>query len=350
MISESSASVSSHGENSPTLAIDGISFYALWEQSRQDGGTDLMFARSLRFGRKFDAPIRVTDKTTPSSNAFSYLAVAPSGDIYAVWLDGRDRQAAQPGSHASSHGMMEGTSSLYMSKSTDKGATFGKNIRVSAGVCPCCRPAVAFGQKGEVHIAWRAVYAEDTRDMAMATSTDGGATFSAPVRVAFDNWKINGCPHSGPTMSVRGRRLFIAWYSEGDGANAGIRLSWSDDAGRRFAPPVIASKDALDADHPALSLSEDGRMMLAFQGRDPAEKDGWGIQRVYISEVSEAGAVSKPVAVTGNKKSVSYPAILAGTVGRVFVAWTEGTENGAKVFLSRGRRERLEKAAGSNPD
>jgi hypothetical protein len=343
MISEATASVSSHGENSPTLAINGMQYYALWEQSREDGGTDLMFARSLRFGRKFDKPIRVTDKMTPSSNGFSYLAVAPSGDIYAVWLDGRDRQA---GEHAASHG----SSSVYLAKSRDKGASFGKNIRVAPSVCPCCRPTLAFGRGGEVYVAWRTVYDGDIRDIVVATSTDHGATFNQPVRVAFDNWKITGCPHSGPSMSVEGNRLYITWFSEGDSTNSGIRLAWSDDSGKSFAKPVIASGKVVDANHPMLSLSEDGRLMIVFQGRNTAEKEGWGAVRAYVVEVSDTGAISQPIAVTGNKKSVTYPAIVAGTVGRVYVAWTEGTEKGANVFLSRGRREGIEKAAGSNPD
>jgi hypothetical protein len=151
-------------------------------------------------------------------------------------------------------------------------------------------------------------------------------------------------------MSVEGNRLYITWFSEGDSTNSGVRLAWSDDSGKSFAKSVIASGKVVDTNHPMLSLSEDGRLMIVFQGRDAAEKDGWGAVRAYVVEVSDTGAVSQPVAVTGNKKSVSYPAIVAGTVGRVYVAWTEGTEKGANTFLSRGRREGIEKAAGSNPD
>ena len=120
-------------------------------------------------------------------------------------------------------------------RSTDRGATFGKNIRVASNVCPCCRPTLAFGAKGEVYVSWRTVYDEDIRDMVVATSTDHGETFNQPVRVAFDNWKISGCPHSGPSMTVKGNRLYITWYSEGDSTNAGIRLAWSDDSGKTFA-------------------------------------------------------------------------------------------------------------------
>lgn len=326
-ISEAGAQVTSHGENSPILAINGIEFYALWEQNNAMGGTDLMFARSLRFGRKFDKPIRITDKDKPSSNAFSYLAVAPNGDIYAVWLDGRNPKGTAPG-----------TSHVYLAKSTDQGATFSRNIELAKNICPCCRPTIAFGETGEVHVSWRGVAENDVRDIFVATSYDNGATFAAPVRVAADNWKISGCPHSGASMVTKGRRLYVAWHSEGDGTNAGVRVAWSDDAGRTFSRAVIASADILDTNHPMLSVSEDGRVLMIFKGRDPIAKESWGPVSPYLVEVNDDGTLSAPMLVPGNRKSVAYPVIVAGTVGRAFIAWTESGEKGQQVMLVRARR------------
>jgi BNR repeat-like domain len=326
-ISEPGVVVSSHGENSPSLAINGIEFYALWEQNATNGETDLMFARSLRFGRKFDKPVRVTDKTTPSQNGFSYLATAQNGDLYAVWLDGRDPQHTAPG-----------TSHVYLAKSTDKGATWSKNIAIADNVCPCCRPAIAFGAGGEVYVAWRGVDAGDVRDMMLAVSTDNGATFGKSVLMANDNWKISGCPHTGPQLVTKGKRLYAAWHSDGDSKNAGIRVVWSDDNGRSFSKPVIASGAVNDTNHPTLSLSEDGRLLLVFQGREPAEKEGWGPVRAFLTEVYDSGTVSAPSVIPGSRKTVQFPAVVAGTVGRVFVAWTESTDKGVQVMLSRGRK------------
>src|SRR5438128_6819191 len=146
-VSEKGAQVRSDGEDSPSLAISSHGgIYALWEQDRADGGTDLMFARSINSGRSFEKLIPVTDKIKPSFNDFSSLAAAPDGSIYAIWLDGRDPMA---GPH--------GTSAVYVARSSDRGATFGKNAQVAAGACHCSRPALAFGAAGEVFVAWRTV-------------------------------------------------------------------------------------------------------------------------------------------------------------------------------------------------
>jgi BNR repeat-like domain len=336
-ISEPGAVVSSHGENSPSLAINGIEFYALWEQGTPTGENDMMFARSLRFGRKFDKPVRVTDKSTPSGNSFAFLAVAPNGDLYAAWLDFRDPQHTAPG-----------TAHIYLAKSTNKGATWSKNIPVANNVCPCCRPAIAFGAGGEVFVGWRSVDASDVRDMTLAVSTDYGATFGKPVLMANDNWKISGCPHTGPQLVVKGGRLYAAWHSEGDGKNAGIRVVWSDDNGKTFSKPVIASGSVNDTNHPSLSLSEDGRLLLVFQGREPKEKEGWGPVRAFLSEIHNNGAVSAPSIIPGSRKSVQFPTVVAGTVGRVFVVWTEATEKTVQVMLSRGRKSDGTSAAAGN--
>lgn len=323
--------VSSHGENSPTFSFSpGIEAYALWERSSGRGiGTDLMFSRSPAFGHVWEPPVLVTDKDEPSTNAFSSMSVSPRGEVYCVWLDGRDSAMCPPG-----------TSSVYLAKSTDQGRSFQPNVAVARGVCPCCRPVVAFGKGGAVHVSWRHVYGDNLRDMAMTTSVDGGQTFGEPVRVAQDGWKINGCPHSGASLAVTGDRLWQAWYSDGDGSNPGVRLAWSDDGAKTFTKPILASAQVLDANHPDMAVADDGRLLMVFQGREPGREDGWAPSGPWIVEIAPDGSVSAPQLVPGHRKSISYPQIAGGTLGRVAVAWTEKDERGqSQIRLSRGRRK-----------
>jgi hypothetical protein len=324
-ISEKAAQVSSHGENSPSLIVRPTEYYALWEQLADHGGTNLMFARSMTFGHSFEKPIRVTDKLQPSFNGFSSLGVASNGDVYAVWLDARD--GAQP----------PGTFAVYLAKSVDRGATFGRNLRVSLGACPCCRPVVTFGSSDEVHVAWRHVFPGDIRDMVISTSYDNGASFSPPVRVAVDNWRVAGCPHTGPAIAHNGNRLYLAWYTEGSDGKAGIKLAWSEDGARRFHPAVIASGKTLDANHPALSAAADGTVLLAFQARDPVQKEGWSPLQAYLVEITDTTRISDPIPIPRGQKAVSYPAVAAGSMGRVYIAWTEPDSKGNQIRLSRGR-------------
>jgi hypothetical protein len=63
---------------------------------------------------------------------------------------------------------------------------------VAANVCFCCKTSVTTGPRGVVYVAWRHIYPVNLRDMAVASSTDGGRTFSQPVRVSEDGWQLGG--------------------------------------------------------------------------------------------------------------------------------------------------------------
>ena len=120
---------------------------------------------------------------------------------------------------------------VYLTRSTDGGHTFAPNRRVSIGeVCPCCRTALVSGTDGSLYIAWRTVLPGNIRDIVVARSTDGGATWSAARRVHADDWVFEACPHAGPALAVD---------SSGDHDEADVPLPRGrrPDAGDRLFQP-----------------------------------------------------------------------------------------------------------------
>ena len=321
-VSEKGKAVSSRGEDSPAFTSTPDWLYAAWNEGR-----DLRFARSANWGASFQSPISITDKTTETFSGYPTIGVAPNGDVYVVWIDTRP----QPGSGE------ERSYSLYMARSADHGATFGRNVRVAKDICPCCRPTLAFGPKGEVLVFWRHIYPGPIHDMTVATTTDDGNTFSQPQRVAVDNWKIDGCPDSGPTAVRSGNRVYVAWLTEASPESSGVRLSWSDNAGRTWAPAVKGSQNILDANYPAMSVADDGRVVLAFQGRDPNRQTGWAQTGIFAVSIGLDGKLSPPTSVPGIPTSANRPAVSAGTGGRVYVVWTGTMGEKEAVYMSRAR-------------
>jgi hypothetical protein len=317
--SEPGKDVTSAGENSPAFTVTPGPMYAAWSE-----GSDLRFARSINWGESFEKPIKIAEKTPFAG--YPSLGVAPNGDVYAVWIDARDQQ-----------GVAYDNYSIYLARSTDQGASFGKNVRVATGICPCCRPNLNFGAQGEVMLFWRHVYPGSIRDMTVAVSTDSGRTFSAPKRVAEDNWKINGCPDSGAATARTGNRVYLAWLTEASPEISGVRLTWSEDGGRTWVPAVSGSQGVLDANFPALAASDDGKVELVFQGRDPKPQAGWSRLGVFVVEIGRDGGLTLPLAIPGITSTATRPAVDVGAGGRIHVVWTGDEQSRRAVFFSRGR-------------
>ncbi len=317
--------VASHAENTPLLVVRSMrEFYALW--TAEEGGHDhssLRLATSTNWGRSFNKSIPV-DPSGTASQSFYTLSVGPDGVVYAAWLDGRDRGQGKSGSSA-----------LYIARSTNRGQSFEKSVRVALNVCPCCRPSIAFTDAKTVHIGWRGVINDDIRDIFIGTSTDGGSTFGAPTRVAEDNWRINGCPHSGPSLATMGGKLFTAWRTVTDD-RARVYIASSADNGARFSAKVEADAGLHDANHPQL-LALDGSIGVVFQAREASDQNGWGKFDVYFRQVDKDCALTPPQRLGHVAGSATYPTLLFERPDHLFVAWTEGGEDGQKVVMARGR-------------
>ncbi|MGP0566637.1 sialidase family protein [Nitrospina sp. P1_D6] len=316
--------VSSHGENGPQLETGpGIEIYTTW-----DGNGDVRFARSMDFGRSFTEPVRVNDDEGESFQSFFDTEVGPDGSVHVAWLDGRDKNTNKPG-----------TFSLFTASSKDRGTTFSRNVKIAGDICPCCRPAIAFGSSGEVFMAWRHVDEGHERVVVVASSKDGGKTWSDPVRVTKTGWVIDGCPHAGPTLRFINGKLYVAWYTAID-RRATVRLAVSDDLGRSFKWVKEIQGGVLDPTHPYIAESEDAAYII-FQGRDPNLEGGWAPAKAWVVKASADGALTAPQALPTKGNGVAYPYLFFGNGGRVYATWTEFSEQGPEVILCRGRLQPL---------
>ncbi len=172
--------------------------------------------------------------------------------------------------------------------------------------------------------------------MVVSTSRDGGQTFGPGVRVAADNWKLNGCPDSGPAILENDGRLYVAWLTEGTEDKARLRLAWSDDGANSFKPAVNLPGGVLDPNHPVFARGVGDTLLLLFQGRDGSHGESWSPMQAYLAEI-RGTEMTHPRPVPNDQKSVSYPTFGTGTAGRLFIAWTEPDPQGSNIVLCRYR-------------
>lgn len=151
------------------------------------------------------------------------LEITPDGSVHLVWLDERDSPE-----EASNQ------KQVYHVSSTDRGRSFGPDRRLTEsleGVCPCCRPSLAAGADGRLHLIYRD-RDEDTLFIRLQTLDPGQDTFASAVTLS-PGWKYPGCPVNSPAVIAgESGQVWTFWW-ESDG----LWWSFSADGGREFTRP-----------------------------------------------------------------------------------------------------------------
>jgi hypothetical protein len=310
----------------PTVAVaqDGT-VYVGWT-ARDEGAAHasaLYLSASRDGGRSFAPPSKVNDDAKPGVHGMHSLAVSGDGRVYVAWLDERN-VAPKPAANAPSHMHTESNRELFFASSVDKGRTFSPNLRVAGEVCPCCKTSLAVAGDGRVYVGWRQVLPGDYRHIAVASTADGGRTFSSPVVVSDDGWQIAGCPVSGAAFAVgAGGELRVLWYTEGEAGRPGLYWSESRDGGRSFSPRrAFVEGDGRGT--PVLTNGASRDLIAVWDGGDsPA--------RPMAARLSEDGRVGDRAALADTGQ---LPAA-ASAGGRLFVAYISETDGGRSVWLAR---------------
>ena len=174
------------------------------------------------------------------------------------------------------------------------------------------------GLDGAIYAAWRHVYPGNIRDIAFASSHDGGRTFSAPSRVSADEWTLDGCPENGPALAVAAdNSVHVLWptlvpaaHADGEPTLALFHAMTRD--ARTFSPRERIATDGTPR-HPQLVSTARG-VAAAWD----EEVDG-GNRRVVLMRTLDG---SRDVISSARAQT---PAI-AAVDNSIVVAWTEGTD------------------------
>ncbi len=242
----------------PQIAADGRGHVAVaWGVFKdRNYNAQVRIATSSDDGASFSAPRSLS--ADAASQRFPALALAADGTLYASWLDKRTVAAAR-GKGQSAPG-----AALAWARSDDFGASFGAETVAPDSSCECCRIALAFDAQQHPVVLFRAIFAGSERDHAVMKL--GDAT-SSRHRVADDHWRLEGCPHHGPSLAIAGDgSLHAAWYTLG-AARQGLFYARSTDGGRSFSAPLAVGDVARQAGRPSL-LARGTTIWLAWKEFD----------------------------------------------------------------------------------
>lgn len=288
--------------NAPKIATDGDgTIYIIWQDNRaatmSDDSWDVYLSKSTDGGQTFSPSVRVNEHIVNSYQYEPDLAVMPDGTIYVSWQR-----------YAFDSGLGYWDSDVYVAKSTDGGASFGTNVKVSDGVNNQFKSTIGVGPSGNVYVAWTDFREDAYGDVYFARSSDGAVTFSSNIRVNSYTTQAQVYPE----LAIDGNeKVYVVWIDsrrQADSANDVYMAGWTDLA-QSFGNEIRVSDTDLPVDawstylYPVVSASGNGFVAVTWYDNHTGDWD------TYMTRSFDAGLTVLPGwrvnDLTANSQSVS---------------------------------------------
>lgn len=290
----------------------------------------IYYSMSADEGKSWSEPMFLHTDTSPTyGRSFFDLSRLKDGEIAAVWLDGR-------------YGKSIKGSALFFNR-TGKSKGFVAESCLDKGTCECCRTDLMTDERGNLHLAYRSIMFptalsdKQVRDMVYKKSTDNGQTFSAAKVISNDNWEINGCPHSGPSLAFANGLLHVVWFTAG--GSSGLYETSAAASGFRPRSLVTAS-----GKHPQLLALAGGKIAMVCEeqeshGHEEMKMDHSkhgamnhgpaGMSKIVL-RVSENGGPWETTDLTDGMQA-EHHAVLAAVDQGLLMAWVREGAQGATI-------------------
>ena len=313
----------------PSLASDAAgTLFAAWTDLR-DGFEQPYVAHSQDRGVTWTVAVRAGDATSrpfdQQDNQYgARLAVGADGTLHVVWLDFRN-QSWDVYASRSLNGGLTWQPSVRVDHAPSSGEGFpNENLDQN--------PAIATTRDGTPVVAWSNLGgARVDRGIAAARSTTGGATWTGDVgvdgsdAVEADQW--------APALAVaRDGTIAAAWQDHRDGVNQ-IYLATSTDGGASFGAAVRVAPSPRDQWQPAVAYDRRGRTIAVAW----SEGVGAGAREIKVARITRRRTrILDPDTATPAGTRQARPAV-AWAGSRLWVAWQDDRAGDWDVLAARVR-------------
>jgi hypothetical protein len=300
-------------------------------------------AASFDHGRTFPQVSALVPPVHKNWGDRDFIAVGPDGSVYVTWDYGPNRTSVTYLCSASgSCGFATGDLNVVMQKSTDHGKTFGPMTYVSPGFPASGGDSgpMVIEPNGRIDVLYQGYHITNTTTYTMdpaysyfTSSSDGGTTWSAPVRLgpnngtmSLDEWWIDGA-----IAMDAGGNLYAVWDTQGQNSDIGW-LSYSTDHGQHWSAPIQAPPDQLNVPH-VMEVAGGGAGTAYVSFFSSADPRGYA---QYLRTFSIArGWLSQPVQVSTEFGDPSvWPGDTFGlstlSPGRLALSWGSATPSSGK--------------------
>ncbi len=240
-----------------------------------------------------------------ASQRFVSFGLDGDGRVFAAWIDKRNLVAAEKA------GQKYAGAALAFAWA-GPGQDFAPPRIAKDNTCECCRIGIAFAGPKKPVVIWRHLYDGGVRDHAVTTFNDG---LPGPVyRVAVDKWKIDACPHQGPSIAVGGNGTYHATWFTGGSAREGVFYARSLDGGRTFSAPLQIGDNSRQPSRPYV-LTNGSAVWLVWKEFDGDQSVVYGMQ-----SRDDGVTWSTPKALANTTDASDHP-LLIRSGEKVFLSW-----------------------------
>lgn len=301
--------LAAHHESMPKVAFkeDGTAYvvYQVKESSPTNRFASALYYSFSTDEKTWSVPHYLhSDTSSGIGRSFFDLAVLPNGELGAIWLDGRKRQ---------------GNGSTLMFAKTTRDHSFVTDIEIAQKTCQCCRTDIYVDDSETIHVAFRDIIRDSIRDMVHLVSSNNGETFSEPRRISEDNWILDGCPHTGPSMASNSKGLHFYWFTAGGGD--GVYTTSTRDGGEHFASRTLINPHAR---HPQVISAKNEDLVLVWD--ETFKTDSTYLDRIGF------GRGNNPVEYISKETINSdHPVLTELPNGGIVVVWVESNNGKSSI-------------------
>jgi hypothetical protein len=291
----------------PKIAIDrkgGIALaFSIFRDKAFNG--QVLTTRSDDGGKSFAAARPVTPSN--ESQRFETIGFDNNGELFAAWLDKRNRVPVQQAG-----GKYEGAALFYAS-SKDDGASWSDARMAIDNTCECCRIGLAFDPSNHPVVVFRNIFEGGVRDHAVMAFADASAA-GEPRRVAVDDWQIAACPHHGPSLAISSEGTYhVTWFTNGK-ARKGLFYAHSRDGGKSFSAPLAIGQAKRNPSRPFV-IAGPHRLAMVWK-----EFDGERTTVNLMTSGDDGESWTEPRVVAETGDTSDHP-LLATDGRRIYLSW-----------------------------
>ena len=233
------------------------------------------------------------------------IAVDSAGNINTVWSD-----------QTTACGSASCLMSIFFSRSTDGGATFSAPLNLSNDQGTSTLPQIALDPSGNINVIWSDNSPGYTA-VFFSRSIDGGHTFSTPTNISAPSGGLLSQMRPGIAVDSSGN-ISVGWWQNG----GNIMFTHSSDGGANFSAPASLGTGA--AASPSVVVDSAGSVNVLWE----AAVSGHNPFDAFYTRSTDGGAsFSTPVDVTTISDGAGYEQVAVAPDGSIDIIWMSDCQN-----------------------